>query len=508
MDFYKVLSEKGLSDILLRVQYQPVNFYNQQYVNNYFDELLQDNNARVLVYGDYDVDGAMFTMTTCSALRRLNIRNYEVFRYRKRTHDLDKEAVRYCIQNKFEYFIIGDTASSSLNVLKQLVSYGIKVLVIDHHMTQYDYDAFANAGIVMLNSTIENNIAGKELYNLSAGALAFCVYDAYFRVKGFEPLSSEAAYALVSLYADCMNMSNILNRGIYYTATELPRGELPKYILHFMSEYQSLNARFIGFWFAPRINALFRSERFEILNQYLFDDIDTAQRVALIEQINEVYSENRKMVNILADLVEVENLEHFVVCNLQSAVSKYNGVFPNLQNYTGLVANKLASRYGKTAVTYCSYQNEYKGSVRDPYSRVYLPIFQQLCYAGGHGPAFGLVIKPFELAEFLKRLETIDKYFHIKDVENEPIIIDHPYALPDEGLINDIAAYNEFSGNFLPVVYVRKQLLGAMKETQTSYYYKYNWGDYFIQSDFPITFGKYILIKPIQTSQVKLLAQV
>ena len=235
MDFYNVLSQKGLSQILLRVEYRPVNFYNQRHVNTYFDELLQDNNARVLVYGDYDVDGAMFTLTTCSVLRRLGITNFEVFHYRKRTHDLDKEAVRYCIQNKFDYFIIGDTASSSLDVLKQLASYGIKLLVIDHHMTTYDYDSFANAGVVIVNSTIENAIAGNEIYNLSAGALAFCVYDAYFRARGFEPLSSEAAYALVSLYADCMNMSNIINRGIYYLATSLNRSDLPKYILHCIS---------------------------------------------------------------------------------------------------------------------------------------------------------------------------------------------------------------------------------------------------------------------------------
>ena len=508
MDFYNELNEMGLSNILHRVPYEPIHFINQGIVNMYLDEMINNDHAKVFVYGDYDVDGAMFTMTTLSFLKKLEL-HPEVFRYRKRTHDLDKEAVRYCIQNKFTHFIIGDTASSDMSTLKMLVSYGIKVLVIDHHMTMYDYDDFRDAGIIIINSAVENAELGKERYCLCAGALSFCVFDSFLRETGKEPLEEEAAFALVSLYADCMDMSNIINRSIYYKATELPKISLPKNILHFMNEYQSLNARFIGYWFAPRINSLFRSEHFDVLNRYLFDDISSAERIHLIEEIDDIYSKDRAMVGMLSDLVDIEQMQHFVLCNLQTAADKHPKYFANLPNYTGLVANKLAERFGKTAVVYCEAQNEYKGSVRDPYSRVYLPLFQQICYAGGHGPAFGLKIKLFELNTFLKKLETIDQYFHITDVENKPIIIPHEYAVPDDGLIEDIALYNEFSGNHLPIVYIQKSIIGALKPKQTSYYWRYDWGDtYFIQSDFPLEFGSKVLIKPVHTARTKLLAQI
>lgn len=508
MDFYEMLQEKGQASLLHRVQYSPIDFYNQSIVNSFLDEMQEHPEASVFIYGDYDVDGAMSAEIMLSCMKKLGVKNLSVFKYRKRTHDLDKEAVRFCIQNKMDYFLIADTASSDINSLKQLVAYGVKVLVIDHHVTVYDYENFNDIGIAIINSTIENSIIAKELYKLSAGALTFCVFDNYFRHCGLEPLTSEAAYALVSLYADCMDMSNIINRSIYYLATELNRSDLPKHILHFMNEYQILSARFIGYWFSPRINALFRSENFDVLNSYLFEDCDTATRIELIEKINKIYEGNKQMVKLLSDLVEVEVLEHFVICDLQTAAKKYNSVFPNLQNYTGLVANKLSTRYGKTAVVYCSYQDVYKGSVRDPYSRYYLPIFQQLCYAGGHGPAFGLLIKPFELADFLKRLLTIDRYFHIEEVDNEPIIIDYNYSEPDEGLIEDIALYNEFSGNFLPVIYLRKQLIGNMSQKVTSYYFSYDWGSFFIQSEFPIEFGQYMIIKPVKGLRIKLLTQI
>ena len=509
MDFYDVLAERKWTTLLHKVTYCPIDFYNQKKIDAFLDGMTSDKNASVLIYGDYDVDGAMFAKIAESAVRKLGMENIYVFRYRKRTHDLDREAVRFCIQNKFSYFIVGDTASSDIEVLQMLVAYGIKVMVLDHHITKYGYDDFDKICVPIINTTIENEIFAKDDFKFSAGALSFCVFDNYFRHKGLKPLLEESAYALISLYADCMDMSNIYNRSIYYLATDLDKQDLPSYVLHFMNEYQSLNARFIGYWYAPRINALFRSESFDILNRYLFDNVGTNERIVLIDAINHIYEGSRKMVGVLSDLVDVDVLDHFVICNLFSAVQKYNGTFHNLQNYTGLVANKLASRYGKTAVVYCSYENNYKGSVRDPYSRSYLQMFQQLCYAGGHGAAFGFVVKPFELSSFLKRLITVDKYFHIDDVDNEPIIIDHNYSIPDEGMINDIALYNEFSGNFLPIVFIRKQLIGNMKHTPLSYYHRYDWGEYFyVQSEFPIEFGQFMLIKPTWGPQIKLRAQI
>ena len=508
MDFYEMLESRDLVSLLHKVEYQPINFHNQGKVNAYLDDMRSHPEASVLIYGDYDLDGAMFIKSTESAIKKMGMTHVDVFRYRKRTHELDREAIRYCIQKKYEFFIVGDTASSDYGTLKMLKSYGIKVLVIDHHVTTYDYEDFDNIDVRIVNTVLENNIVAREIYKFSAGALAFCVFDTYFHLRNLTPLKEEVAYAVVSLYGDCMDMSNIFNQSLYYKAISLQRNELPKYILHFMNEYQCLSARFIGFWLAPRINALFRSENFDVLNKYLFDDSTAINKIDLIESINSIYEQNRNMVKLLSDLVNVEEMEHFVICNLRTASEKSNVPFSNLQNYTGLVANKLSTRYGKTTVVYCSYQNTYKGSVRDPYSRNYLPIFQQLCYAGGHGPAFGLVIRPFEITAFLKRLLVIDQHFHIEAIGNEPIIIDYNYSEPDDGLIYDIALYNEFSGSFLPVVYLRKQFIGRMKYNKTDWGCSYSWGEYYIHSDYPIEFGKFMLIKPIWGNKIKLKAQI
>lgn len=506
-DFYKTLQELNLTDIIREVPYKLIHFHGFGKVFKFLEELRNDKNAKVLTYGDYDPDGAMSALTVDDTLEYVGIKNREVFHYVKRTHDLDKAAVRQCIQGGFNYFIVCDTASSDMSTLNMLTTYGVKVIVLDHHDTMYDYEDY-NEKIAIINTVIENRIAAQDVYALSAGALAFCVMDTYLHEIGMPPLENTIAYALVSLYSDCMNMSNVINRGIYHKAKGILREDLPIYIKHFLGEHQAFNSRFIGFWFAPRINAMFRSERFEILNLYFFcKNVDSYVRARCIEDINHYYNEDRKMVGILADIVDAEPLKNFVVCNLASAVEKTDMPFYNLQNYTGLVANKLAERYGRTAVAYYEFQNAYKGSVRDQYGRDYLNIFRQICYAGGHNSAFGLKINLLELEAFLESLYRIDLHYSIDTVGNEPIIIEHNYSIPDDAMIEDMALYNEFSGNSVPVAFIAKQLIGAMREMPTKFNYKYPWGKYFVQSDYSLCFGTKMIVKPIKSGVTKLLFQ-
>lgn len=146
MDFYKILEERGLSSLLRVELYNYVDFENSHTVYSVLDSLRSEPQKRVLIYGDYDVDGLMFALIARDFVRSIGCKNYEVFRYEHRTHELDKNAVRYCIQNHFNYFIIGDTASSDMDSLKMLRSYGIQVIVLDHHNTRYNYSDYPDSG--------------------------------------------------------------------------------------------------------------------------------------------------------------------------------------------------------------------------------------------------------------------------------------------------------------------------------------------------------------------------
>lgn len=510
MDFYEELEKLGVQDILNHTDYEDPQYENWDPVNRYLLDIVNASEAgrpvRVLVYGDYDVDGLMCAKVVEGCLTNLGVQCVDVYHYTQRTHNLDTLAVQQAILGKYDYFIVCDTGSSNMELLKRVIDKGIRVLVLDHHVTAYSYEDFSDIGAAIINTTIENRFLGEKVFELSAGALCFTVMHKFCFENGLPFDESLAAYGTVSLYSDCMNMTNALNRAIYYVARKLLPEQLPHLIRLFMNQYTVFGARYIGFWFSPRINALFRSENFELLNRLVFDNPSYNDEVELCELVESVYSSVRDVVNEIVDIIEVTEYDHFVVGALQSVDEHYDIVKYKLYNYTGLVANKLSEEYGKACVVYCPTEGtEIKGSLRDFFSRDYLSLFVHFCNAGGHASAFGFHIGAFDLDNFLNNLQYISDYFPM-DCIKEPMVFTMTDLYPDDLLIEDIAKYNEFSGQGLPIAYVKKQIVG-MKEVKTKYNYKYIWGDYSIQSSHPINFGTYALLKPIRSVHTKLLVQ-
>lgn len=504
MDFYERVFDLGLSNLLERVEYKKPKLINEDKMLKVLAECI-NSNAKTLIYGDYDLDGLMCLMTVKETFKYLGHTNYRMFRYTQRTHNLDRMAVAQAISGRFKYMIICDTASSDLYSIKRLLSAGITPIIIDHHISELDYKDYPE-GCYIINSMTNNRLAGTNL-KTSAGALTFIIMDDLIQHLGRKPHEMLSAYATVSLYSDCMDMSNCYNRGIYYRSKDLYRHELPDHIAHFMNEYVSFNRRFIEFHFAPKINAIFRSENFRLINSYFLEEnLDMFKVERILKDIDILHKESKDLVTTAADIIEYRNLDNFIIGNLSSVDGDINIKANKLYNYTGLVANILAGRFSKTAVVYCNTDTgSLKGSVRDQQSRDYLSVFKQFCNAGGHNSAFGINMSYFEFENFIDSIERIDRKFSIESVPNEPIIIKHERVAPDPRLVTDMASYNEFSGSSTPIAFLKHRLLPGLKEYKGKYTYKYKWGDYYIQSQNRLRQYSEFIAKPTKTSDIKLM---
>lgn len=509
MDFYNALNELGIRDMLKYVEFKIPKFSTTEKIRNALQSIIS-NNDRTLIYGDYDIDGLMCIKCMEASLRSLGYYNFEIFPYTERTHNIDKRVIRMCIQGKFDSIIIMDTGSAEIALLNQLVSYGIKVIVLDHHETLYTYSDFPEE-ISILNTTLENKIQESDefSYELSAGALTFCVCADLFESMGSIIPDEISVYATISLYSDCMNMSNYLNRSIYYVAMGVSDYELPSCISLFLKDGMKFSRRFIEFYFAPRINSLFRSENLQLINRLFFDsNIDNFAQEALKNRIDDIYVSTRELINEVSDLVETQELDNFVLCNLNSVDRTHNISKYKLYNYTGLIANQLCSRYGKPAIVYCEMVDCHKGSVRDQFGRNYLSSFRNISDAGGHNSAFGFKFSKTGLDKFISDVMRIDKYFSVRAAENNPIIVDYEFQEPDAKLIEDMAHYNDFSGNKIPVAFLRKQIIGDMREKRFDYGYYYTWGsEYSISSKRRLMFGETVIIKPFVSKRTKLVVE-
>lgn len=505
MDFYDELDKRGLLDMLRVPVYDRPAYQGWEKAKCFLLDIVVEQKS-VYVVGDYDVDGLMCAMICKDCFKDLGVKDFTIYNYRSRTHNIDSVAVQQCIQGHYDYFVVADAGSNDMGLLKQLVHCGVKVIVLDHHNTEFAYSDYGD-NIAVINTMIENK-AGTS-YKLSAGALCFTVFDLLYLELGKSIPAGIASYAAVSLLADMMDMSDKLNRSIYYLGTHLPEDEIPVPLLYFKGDYSKFNARYISYWFSPRINACFRAEQFIFINELFFNDTDSAVKGKCFEMIERVYTKSRSMVHSVSDVLDAYcvQMQNFVFADLGSIDRYFDIEYHKLFNYTGYVANDLASKHGKTAITVCRVGNYYKGSLRDQLGRNYLQIFRQLCFAEGHNSAFGMRIPELDLEIFMNDLKRVDDLYSIQTIENEPIVVEIGNTCPDESMITDMARYNEFAGSGVPVALLRKQIIGNITESKNSYYYKYLWEGLSIQSEHKISFGRFVLIKPFFSWKLKLQVQ-
>lgn len=484
--------------------------YKTPYISRYgeFKNILKnilENNLKCLIYGDYDPDGLMSIMGWKNFFMRMNYRNYDIVRYTKRTHLIDPLAIQQAIEGEYDYIIINDAGSNSMDDLASLAEHNIKVILIDHHFTHYGYNNYPD-GVFVINNVIENTL-NKDICEpliVSAGALVFILLDAYMRDINI-PSGYMCAYALFSLYADCINMNNETNKGIYYLARALD-DNLPPEIEIFLEPYLRFSRRFIEYYVSPKLNAAFRSENFECLNSAFLckDTASITTLTAMKAKVIDLHSESKEMVELASDTIQHEVWNNFVVAYLNS-VDTYVSIDENkLYNYTGLIANKLAERYNKSAVVYCVYTGNVKGSFRDLQQRNYLNIFEKICDAKGHPSAFGIKMGFYDVADFLENLKIIDNDFEQKSELNSPIIVDDLLE-PDYNLLNDMALYNEFAGIGIPLALVKLCRRYTMTESKNKYNkYIYKWGIYTITSVHRVPVGESMLIRPTIGKGLKL----
>lgn len=501
--FTESLKEYGVENILDTPKYIYSSFTNDEKLFRILDHI-RDNNSSVLVHGDCDADGVFSVKILLASLDRVGIKNYKFFKYRKRSHKLSLDAVNYCIYNNFEYIIILDSSSNDMDNINKLIEFGVNVIIIDHHNCNYNIGDYPE-GCLLLNTIVENRLLGTEKYRLSAGALTYYLMSEYLKRKRlrYDDLS---AYALVTLYSDSIDMTYELNRAIYYMATNLPRSSLPQCIRDWLNEYNVFKRRFIEFTFVPKINACFRAERFDLINNYLFEPINEAERTYLLKEIKELHLQCSKMVNIATDTIKKEVMENIVLANLSNTSIPIE--FNKLYNYTGLVANNLSKVHGKPCVVVCDAGSSIKGSFRDCLSRNYLKIFKQFCNAEGHNAAFGISIEYQNFNEFKYYIEEmINKKFFILGVD-EPIEIEYTGELPDIKFLEKVALFNEFSGISVPIAVIKKKNTFKSKKSFTkSCNYVYFWGPLKIksQSYYPLNYT--FTIKPVLTKTLDLLVE-
>lgn len=363
------------------------------------------NKERILIYGDYDVDGTTSVSLVYRFLQEYysNVDYYIPNRYNE-GYGVSQQGIDFAKETGVSLIIVLDCGIKAVEEITYAKNKGIDFIICDHHVP----DDVLPPAIAILNAKRLDNTY--PYTDLSGCGVGFKFMQAFAQNNGIEfhnlvPLLDLVAVSIASDIVPIMGENRIL---AYHGLKQLnnnPSIGLKSIIDVCSLEDREITISDIVFKIGPRINASGRIENGkEAVDLLIERDYEKAIKIA--KRINE-YNETRKDLdkNMTEEANQiVENISD--LSDLRSVVL-YNEKWH--QGVIGIVASRLTEVYYRPAVVLCKSGEFATGSARSvPGFDIYKAIEHckdLLESFGGHTYAAGLSLKEENIKEFNRRFE-------------------------------------------------------------------------------------------------------
>ena len=361
-------------------------------------------NERILVYGDYDVDGTTAVALMYSFLKDQysNVEYYIPDRY-KEGYGISYQGLDFAYQNNCKVVITLDCGIKAVEKVKYARTKGLDVIICDHH---YPGDEIPKALAVLDPKQPSCSYPFKELSGCGVG---FKLIQAYSRVHGipFSNISHYLDLVAVSIASDIVPLTGE-NRVMAYFGlkrlNESPRTGL-KEIISESEVTKALTIEDVVFKIGPRINAAGRMETGSKAVDLLVSS-DTRLATGISKEINNFNIERRNVDRIITTEAMRMIAEDQRTVNSRTTVL-YN---PNWKKgVIGIVASRLIETYYRPTVILTESNGFATGSARsvqgyDLYQAIEA-CSDLLESFGGHMFAAGLTLKKENIRPFMDRFE-------------------------------------------------------------------------------------------------------
>ena len=363
-----------------------------------------NNHKKILIIGDYDVDGCMATSLFVNFLKRKNAKvNYYIPDRFNDGYGASKNLIIRLIR-KFDpgLIIFLDCGTNSHAAVEYIRTRKIHSLIIDHHNTNYPYpvsDVFINP---------KKKVDYSKFDYLCTTFLTYLFIDLYIRLKKekFE-IQNQLILVLLATVADVMPMrgiNKILSKK-FLSEADINKNFVFKNIVKYLNIKKKLELYDFGYKIAPLINAAGRlSNANQIVELFT---TKSSNRISEILQHICKLNDQRKLIehNILNDL----RLENF---NNEKGI---NFIYkPNLhEGLIGIIASRIKEYYNKPCLVLTNSKNILKGSARSTADFNIGELIQKTCKlgitlnGGGHNLAAGVSLKRIKLNYFKNYLNKI-----------------------------------------------------------------------------------------------------
>lgn len=360
---------------------------------------------RILVYGDYDVDGCTAVALVFKFLRQFysNIDFYIPDRYEE-GYGISRKGVDYADETGVKLIIVLDCGIKAVEEIAYARELGIDFIICDHHVP----DDIIPPAVAILNPKRRDN--RYPYTHLSGCGVGFKFMQAFAVSNGieFNKLTSLLDLCAVSIASDIVPIMGENRILAYHGLRQLNTN--PSIGLQAITQVCGLNDRELSindiiFKIGPRINASGRMQNGKEAVELLVEK-DFAKALEQADRIN-LYNEARKDLDKQMTEQAIEQVKDLPRLDERRAVVIYNEEWH--KGVIGIVASRLTEQYYRPAVVLTRSEGMATGSARsvsgfDVYKAVQ-SCSDLLENFGGHTYAAGLTLRVENVEEFSRRFE-------------------------------------------------------------------------------------------------------
>lgn len=389
------------------------------------------NEEKILVYGDYDVDGTTAVALVYSFLTGFypHVEFYIPDRY-KEGYGISEKGVRHAAESDFKLIIALDCGIKAIEKVKLAKELGVDFIICDHHTP----GEFLPEAVAVLDAKRDDcQYPYKELSGCGVG---FKLIQALAKKRGMDESGLYAYLDLlvVSIAADIVPITGENRILSYYGLDRInntPRPGLKALILRSQIE-KEIGISDIVFKIGPRINASGRLEHAKASVELLIatDLEDAIERAKLVDEVN--LTRRNFDENITKEAFEM------LAAREDQAVWNSTVLFKEdwHKGVIGIVASRCIEKYYRPTIILTESNSKATGSAR---SVVDFDIYEAIAECadlldqfGGHKYAAGLTLPVENVPAFQLKFEAVVKN-RILEIHRKPVI-----EVDDELLLDQI----------------------------------------------------------------------
>lgn len=375
------------------------------------------NNDKILIYGDYDVDGITGVAVLYNFLvDNFNINNNLYYKCANRFNEgygLSKETIDFAVENNINLIITVDCGTKDYEMIKIAKNLGITVIVTDHH----EFGDEENLADVILNNKDKSEDNIYPFKELSGCGMVFKLIQGLTKKYNLNNNIPYNYLDLVALSTSCdlvplVDENRVL---LYFGINKINKNPQIgiKALLNILNKTIISNEDLL-FKVGPCINAPGRISNAEIcVNLFTTKDEEEANNLAVL--IREEHNNRKKIcsdiINDILDKIDNNN-------NSKSTVLYKEG-WPI--GVLGIIAIRCIEKKNVPTIILTNKDDEYIiGSVRSIQGLNILKVLstcsEYIERYGGHEMAAGLLLKKDKLNDFISAFESnVDKILKTVD---------------------------------------------------------------------------------------------